>query len=169
MSQVTQKGAVKPQMNITPLIDVVFLLIIFFMLVSNIVAEEAVPMIVPEVDEPKTIQLGEVDRVVINVAPPDFDKESRTEGNVLAAPGEAQYLKIGTRRYAMTAEGLKEAQEVLAARVANGPKDAEGNSTLEVVLRADAALFYSEVQPVMTMITAANISKVNLVAFMPED
>jgi len=169
MSQVTEKGPVTPHMNITPLIDVVFLLIIFFMLVSNIVAEEAVPMIVPEVDEPKTRQLGEVDRVVVNVAPEEFDKDARLEGDRLAVPGEARYLKIGTRRYEMTAEGLKEAREVLAARVADGPKDAEGKSTLEVVLRADAALYYSEVQPVMTMITAANISKVNLVAYMPED
>ncbi len=169
MSQVTKKGAVTPSMNITPLIDVVFLLIIFFMLVSNIIAEEAVPMIVPTVDEPKTIDLGEVDRVVINVAPEDFDKDARLEGNVLAVPGVAKFLKIGTTTYEMSAEGLKTAEEALSARVENGPKNPDGTSSLEVVLRADAGLFYSEVQPVMTMITAAKIGKVNLVAFMPED
>ena len=61
-SQVFKRGPVTPQMNITPLIDVVFLLIIFFMLVTNIIAEEAVEMIVPQLDDPVTRELGNVDR-----------------------------------------------------------------------------------------------------------
>ena len=42
------------------------------------------------------------------------------------------------------------------------------NADAEVVLRADGALYYDGVQPVMAAITGAGISKVNLVALMPE-
>ena len=36
------------------------------------------------------------------------------------------------------------------------------------VLRADAALFYREVAPVLQAITAAGINKINMVAYLPE-
>jgi len=168
-SQVTRKGPVKPSMNITPLIDVVFLLIIFFMLVNNIVAEETVALIVPTLDDPKTRDLGDVDRIVINIAPAPFDQSERMKGNPLLHDPQAQFLKVGIRTFEMTPEGIKAATDALKEQVDRRPKNADGSSTLEVLLRADAALAYSEVAPVMTMITGAGVGKVNLVAFMPEE
>lgn len=169
MSQVTSKGPVTPSMNITPLIDVVFLLIIFFMLVNNIVAEESVEMIVPMLDDSKARELGEVSRVVINVAPEEFDRKQRLDGDPLLHGAEAKYLKVGMKTYDMTPEGMKSASDDLKERVEGAPKNADGTSVLEVLLRADAALAYGEISPVMTLITAAGVSKVNLVAFMPEE
>ena len=43
------------------------------------------------------------------------------------------------------------------------------NPNVEVVLRADSALYYHAVQQVMAAITEAGISKVHLVAYLPED
>ena len=40
---------------------------------------------------------------------------------------------------------------------------------LEVVLRADAALYYEEVQPVMTALTRAGIGTVHLAATLEEE
>ncbi len=162
MSKVIQRGAVAPSMNITPLIDVVFLLIIFFMLVNNIVSEETVDMILPEIENPQTRELGEVDRIVINVAPEPFTRSGR-EQFPLTHTGTASYIKVGTgsnSRFEITdlpgiTAKLKEAK-------AQRPD-------IQVLLRADGAIYYDLVQPLMGAVTAAGIETVNLVAYMPGD
>lgn len=162
MSKVVQRGAVAPSMNITPLIDVVFLLIIFFMLVNNIVSEETVDMILPEIDNPQTRELGEVDRIVINVAPEPFTRQGREEFP-LTHTGTASYIKVGTgsdSRFEITdIPGITaKLKEVKALR-----------PEVEVLLRADGAIYYDVVQPLMGAVTSAGIETVNLVAYMPED
>ena len=156
MSQVHQRGPTKPQMNITPLIDVVFLLIIFFMLVNRIAAEETVEMVVPELLDPKTYELGEVDKIVINVAPsPDQRGDDPLEFD-----GEPRYVKVGQRRYAV---------EDRAAITAELERIRALNPEVEVNLRADAALFFETVQPIMMAITDAKIGRINLVAYLPDE
>lgn len=162
MSKVVQRGAVAPSMNITPLIDVVFLLIIFFMLVNNIVSEETVDMILPEIDNPQTRELGDVDRIVINVAPEPFTRQGREEFP-LTHTGTASYIKVGTgsgSRFEITdlAGITAKLKEVKALR-----------PEVEVLLRADGAIYYDVVQPLMGAVTSAGIETVNLVAYMPED
>ncbi|MEM1099284.1 MAG: biopolymer transporter ExbD [Planctomycetota bacterium] len=159
MSKVFQRGTVKPEMNMTPLIDVTFLLIVFFMLVSNIVANESVPMVVPELSDPKTRELGEVDKVVVNIAPASFSGDARLD-SPLDHPGSAQFVQLGAgTRYDMgRLAGLTEALK----------QEVEARPDVEVLLRADAALYYSQVQPVMDAITDAGVGVVNLVALMPD-
>ncbi len=160
MSKVFQRGTVKPEMNMTPLIDVTFLLIVFFMLVSNIVASESVPMVVPNLTEPRTRDLGEVEKVVVSIAPASFTGEARLE-NPLDHPGQAQFVQLGSgARF-----GLDELDRLTAALEAEVKKNPE----VEVLLRGDAALYYGQVQPVMDAITAAGVGVVNLVALMPEE
>ena len=142
----------------TPLIDVTFQLIIFFMLVNNIIAEENVPMFVPDLDEPKTRQLGEVERLTVNVAPMPFDRRTRAQGNRLDLPGQATRVRVAMQDYSVAdLEGIRSA---LVHRRQASPK-------VEVLLRADAALYYRQVQPIMEAISAARIVKVNVVAMMP--
>ena len=156
-SHVHQRGPSTPQMNITPLIDVVFLLIIFFMLVNNIVAEENVEMVVPKLVDPKTFELGETERVVVNLAPAPGQ---RTIDQPLAWAGQPAYVNVSLTRF--TPDDLAGITEALkAARVAN--------PQVEVLLRCDAAVYYHAVEPIMTAITDAGISKVNLVAYLPGD
>ena len=52
--------------NMTPMIDVVFLLIIFFMLVSNFASAENVPMELPKPFKSQAKQVKLRDRVIIN-------------------------------------------------------------------------------------------------------
>lgn len=149
-------------MNITPLIDVVFLLIIFFMLVNNIVSDESVEMVLPALDPPHTRELGEVSRVVVNVAPEPFTTQGRA-GHPLEHAGRARFVKVGTgagSQFAATdIAGITAALTALRA----------ANPQLQVLLRADAALFYDQVRPVMGAVTAAGIQTVNLVAYLPEE
>lgn len=158
MSQVHQKGTATPEMNMTPLIDVTFQLIIFFMLVSNIVSEENPEMIVPDLINPKTRELGEVERITLNVEPMPFDLKDRSNRNPLDHPGEATQVKISITGY-----GTGETEAIRAALV----EARQANPETSVVLRADAALYYREVQPVMDAIVSADIKQVDVVAKMP--
>ena len=162
MSKVTERGAVTPTMNITPLIDVVFLLIIFFMLVNNIVTEEVVEMELSQLDGSKAREIGELNRVVVNIAPQDFSRDGRQEAP-LEHVGTPAYVKVGTgsnSRFELgDIEGITgRLREVQAT-----------NPEVEVLLRADAAIFYNEVRPIMNAVTAAGIETVNLVAYRPEE
>lgn len=158
MSKVHKRGATSPQMNMTPMIDVVFQLIVFFMLVNNIISEEAVMMIVPELENPKTHELGEERRITVNVAPKSYDP-SRKIGD-LNIDGEASVIKVGLVEYKIgDIEGVTQTLKEAKTR----------NEDVEVLLRADSGLFYDEVQPIMQAITSAGIVKVNLVAYLPED
>ena len=157
-SQVHKTGPTTPQMNLTPLIDVVFQLIIFFMLVNNIAAREVVPMIVPDLEDPQTREMADDNRIVVSVAPADHTASDRSP-NPLMFSGTARYVQVGSaQRFNM--DQLSEVTDVLRRR-------REANADVRVILRADQALHYKEVQPVMAAITAADIETVHLVAFMP--
>ena len=160
MSKVTQRGAVAPTMNITPLIDVVFLLIIFFMIVSKIVSDQTVEMIVPALDEPKTREIPEDNTVIVNVAPQTYQRAERSD-NPLNFAGEAAYVQIGDR--------FKFPINDLAGVTAQLQKEKAERPDVEVLLRADGALYYEAVQPIMGAITGAGIETVNLVAYLPEE
>lgn len=147
-----------PQMNITPLIDVVFQLILFFMLVSNIVSNQAVEMIVPDLERPLTREMSDRGRVVVNIAPQHFSASSRID-SPLQFPGQARAVQIGNRAFDIAD---------LSGMVEQLRQAKEADPNLEVLLRADSALFYDQVAPVMQAIAQAGISTVNLVAYMPD-
>ncbi len=155
----------KPEMNMTPLIDVTFLLIIFFMIISNFIAEESVEMIVPELNKPEVRELDDAKRLVVNVAPAPYDKVDRQQ-NHLEWPGTAVLVQIGLKQFEVDQMELVTADLIYA--VDNAPTDDEGNSKLEVLLRADAALHYDQVEPVLGAISAAGIGTVHLVSYLPD-
>lgn len=160
MSKIYKKGAANSELNMTPLIDVTFQLIIFFMLVNNIVAQEAVQMIVPQLTDPKTRELGEVDnRMVVNIAPGPYENADRQGENVLNIDGRAVKVVIANREFDPT--NLQGITDFLKEYKAEKPEGL-------ILLRADAGLSYESVQPVMSAVTAAGISKINLVAYMPD-
>jgi len=162
-SQVFKRGPAKAEMNITPLIDVVFLLIVFFMLVNKIVSDETVPMYVPKVEDPKTRELGEVERVVINMASTSGRNET---SNPLSREGTAAFVQVGANQRFDPADLAGITTAVAAARES---AEAEGDEPVEVILRADTALFYDVVRPVLDAVTDAGVETVHLTAFLPED
>lgn len=133
---------VSPQMNMTPLIDVTFQLIIFFMLVSNLIGQEAVPMKVPQLADPQTRQLGESDRVVVNVLPNE---------DATLSP----WVQVGLTR--MRGSDRSAIADALSQAVSH-------NADVQVVLRADGSLNYQQVRPIIAAIRDAGVSVVHLVA-----
>lgn len=146
--------------NLTPMIDVTFQLIIFFLLVNNIVSEENVQMLVPKLFEPKVVELGEVARLVISIVPAEDPPTRKDKPDGLLVNGAASQVKLGFRLYSY--EELSELTDELKDSVTK-------NENIQVLLRADAATYYENVQPVLAAITGAGIKTVNLVAFLPDE
>jgi biopolymer transport protein ExbD len=148
-------------MNMTPLIDVTFQLIIFFMLVSNIVAEENPEMVLPVLREPQVELIGDGERVVVNLEPQPFTADRiRPDSDHLAWPGQPLRIRVGVRSYSLDALDLV-AQTLTEAR--------ERNPKVEILLRADSALHFQSVQPVLDAIAAAGVGQVKLVTYRYEE
>lgn len=125
-------------LNMTPMIDIVFQLIIFFMIVSefqNMEMEQVtLPFALKAKEEPKE---GQQNRIVVNVN----DKG-----------------KIRMMRRTYSANELK---LLLIERARNSPKDADGLPTIAVKLRADAECEYKFVQEVIVQCMRAYIWKLS--------
>ena len=162
MGRAIKRGPASPQMNMTPMIDVTFQLIIFFMLVNNIVAEESVTLMVPKLWEPKTKELGDIKRITINIRPMDADRDRTKMDDPLDIPGEP--APVGPIKVGLLEFGYDQLEDVTAEL----KQAREQNENVEILLRVDGGMKFEHVQPVMAAITAAKIKTVNLVAFLPE-
>ncbi|MFK7961707.1 MAG: ExbD/TolR family protein [Phycisphaerales bacterium] len=148
-----RRGPVRVHANLTPMIDVTFLLIVFFVLVSQIVETEHVDMDLPVLIDPSTEPPGEDARAVVNVVP-------GIGGDVLA-------YRLGSTRYPADDAGRAALTAALATRIA-------GNPQLRLNLRADRDSHYELVRPVLEAVAEATrrvpgaAPRVHLVV-IPED
>ena len=117
--------------NITPLIDIVFLLIIFFLAASHLARSEALePVELPEAVETDDETERTPRRLTVTVSP---------DGTTIS--GEP-----------MTVEGIK--QMIVA-----GHQQAEGKR-FEVRIRADHRVPYSQVEPIMLSCAEAGVTTI---------
>jgi len=141
--------------NVTPLIDVVMCLIVFFMMVSKLVKDEMVEMVIPR----STMGLEMEDqqgRLTINVVPPK-DKDD----NGMEIPVHLRGLptvKLAGQDM-ITGDGWK----ALTARLR---EERRTNPDLKVILRADENEKYDWIGPVLVACAQADIKNVNF-ATMP--
>jgi len=136
----------KVELNLTSMMDVVFQLIVFFLLVTNFTSNE-----LPELDPPEPDGFVAVDedrqRIVISVLPDDSGTRMRT-------------IQAGYKQY--TPVELDRITAMLKQRKAE-------QAHTRVDLRADKAIHYRDISRVLGAITAAKIQHVNLVAREPQD
>lgn len=133
---VYKRGRSRIEANLTPLIDVVFLLIVFFVLVSQIVEAESVELELPIPVDPATEPPSDENRVVINVIP--------GEG------GEALGYRLGANDYASGRAGVEAMTTHLAALF-------QANPSISINLRADQRTHYRWVEPAMQAVTDAAV------------
>ena len=159
MSHTTRRGPVKPTMNITPLIDVVFLLIVFFMLVSKIVTEEVPELQLPAPSETQAYREQSENRIIVNVVPMEkmegqvgptrpFSEVFNFKGDV--RDGTAEFITMGSRKWEIASgEQMAEFQTYLAESIAGRLKK-QGRPM--IFLRCDAAIYYKDAAKVLDMI-----------------
>ena len=134
MSAIYKRGNAEINANLTPMIDVTFLLIVFFVLVSQIVEVENVEMNLPQPIDPLTEPMGDEQRAVINIVP---DSSGRIEG-----------YRLGTRQFPSGTEGIAALTDQLAGLYAANP-------AMSVNLRADRRTHYEWVEPAMQAVVNA--------------
>ncbi len=135
MSLVYQRGNAKVRANLTPMIDVTFLLIVFFVLVSQIVEVENEEMELPAPMEAASGRMGDEQRAVINVLPE-------------VGSGRARGYRLGGHFFEVGEAGARDLAEHLAGLY-------EKNPQLSVNLRADQATEYRWIEPVMRAVGRA--------------
>ncbi len=121
--------------NLTSLIDVTFLLIVFFVLVSKIVEIEHVGMNLPEPVDPMSAKPGGEHQAVVNVLP--------------GPNGTAEGYAIRERFFAADAEGLEALTQHIAGLYADDPQ-------VRINLRSDQGITYEFVHPAMKAVTVAS-------------
>ncbi|MAI67449.1 MAG: hypothetical protein CMJ26_06200 [Phycisphaerae bacterium] len=104
--------------NLTPMIDVTFLLIVFFVVVSQIVDRDAVSMDLPSPENAAASVAEMQERVVVNIVPSDG--------------GAVQRVVVG--RHEISIDSLDELTAIVKTRLQGGAS--------EVYLRADRATRY---------------------------
>ncbi|RPG22105.1 MAG: hypothetical protein CBB69_001110 [Phycisphaera sp. TMED9] len=117
--------------NLTPMIDMTFLLVVFFVLVSRITAVEQVPMELPAPTDPASNSPDEAPRIVVNLP-----------GGEL---GESRIATLDQTAYQLDSQGLRDLESELRRRLGSSPE-------LQVNLRADRRLQYATVAPVIDTI-----------------
>lgn len=118
----------------TPLIDMAFLLIVFFVLVGQVTGGEFVELSLPRAGSDAPGLPGAERRLVVNVVP--------------ARDGGAASYRLGRTEFAPDADGL--------ARLARTLSDAiRAEPALEINVRADRATAYSWVSPAMDAVSDA--------------
>jgi len=180
MSNVTKRGAVKPTLNITPLIDVVFLLIVFFLLVNNIVTDEVPELKLPSLEKPETRQNADENRIIVNLIPEDEWEGDPGPGSpvgaVLARRGTAKYIRVTGQSFdVQDPDSLAAFRDHMVKVIGNR----RGAGDLRFLFRVDATIYYKDVIPVMDMLQNAMVeagldpekgeTMLDIVAYMPQD
>lgn len=134
MSHAYQRGFASVRGNLTPMIDVVFLLIVFFVLVSRLVDVESVEMELPHPPDAATLKPGQEQRVIINLLP-------RLDGTIAA-------YRVGGQDFAASVDGVNAMTAHLAAAYRRNP-------AVVVNVRADRATHYEWIEPVLDSVSRA--------------
>lgn len=136
------------QANLTPMIDVVFQLIIFFLLVAQFSQQRLIELELPSVANRQSERIVGESRAVINVVPRDQ----------MEAMGGA--YRIGALSFPDTFDGVEAMAETLRSIRARSPD-------VKVYIRADRVESYARVHPAMQAVTLAGIGQMELVTDAP--
>jgi len=133
--------------NATAMVDVIFMLTIFFMLVTRFSEAELIPMKLPAPDQSQASPESLPERVVINCR---LDER-------LGGSGDDALFSIGPNQ--------PEPLNVLSDRLASMKRASPG---LKVVIRADRRLPYHAVRRAMRMVASHGIEMLNVSAHVDD-
>ncbi len=135
MTRLHERGPARIEANLTPMIDITFLLVVFFVVVSTISEVESVEMELPKPQPTASAPPPEQSRSVLNVLP---DEE-----------GEAIGYRLNTVEYPLGNAGILALQNALVPMLRNNPE-------LRINLRADRRTSQRHIAPLLNAIRDAN-------------
>ena len=117
-------------MNMTPMIDVVFLLIIFFMIVTYLTQQELEELVLPKADMAMKDENPPERRMIINITRPG-------------------HYVVKRRNLGLVDDCLDQIRSNLAAMVDFFPREEDGCSKQPVLIRADLHTEFKYIQKVL--------------------
>lgn len=154
------------QFNMTAMIDVVFLLIIFFMLVCQFIVQENYRLFIP--DDCKAAEVSDhLDHNAVTVSvfqrpiPASSDAHSRN----IDSPCDVLYAVRSQQYDPMDPIYRNDREKLFADMAASIAQQAMRKSDALVHLRADHDVAYRDVQHVLLALGRAGITRVQLAAF----
>lgn len=145
----TLKSGSGQQTNLTPMIDVVFQLIIFFLLVAQFSRQQTIELTLPSVSNRESEQIKGESRAIINVVP--REQVARLGGD----------YRLGSLSFDATPQGIERLAEVLRSIKRRMPE-------CKVYIRAGRIESYERVHPAMQAVTLAGLSDMELVTIPPD-
>lgn len=150
--------------NMTPMIDIVFQLILFFMLIVDMSQEDLEEVILPIADQAREDKLPDQERWMINISHHvqncgeiQADRPCRIDG----------HWAIVMRKKAFDFDGLvAELRQVAALGLA---EDGSGISNRPVMVRADKRAPYEQIQKVLAACALNRIWRIDIGAAIPLD
>lgn len=172
-----QVGSGQIDINMTPMIDCTFQLIIFFILTAQMASQEIAPVAVPEPFESMAFNEvaggGEMNllpnKVTVNIVGPYGDDLKKRKS---VDSGDALYYRVGDRKIDIgDAEKLSTVMKLYLDTFIQDEKK-EGRQPDEknffVEIRGDQDVDYASVAPVMQAASDAGIAKMSITALVDE-
>jgi len=152
------------EMNLTPMIDCTFQLIIFFILTTRMTSEQLASLIPPDpVDSKAKEREGSEHKtvVIVNVYNKYGDKEDQREGDFLE-PMRATGYKIGQETIQIGEEAR--ITEILKERKQRHLNKGGSEQDIYIEVRADKDIGYDQILPVMEAASQAVIGEMYMTA-----
>lgn len=150
------------ELNMTSMLDVVFLLIIFFILVTNFSAADLPPLQPPDPTESTARKEENQVTRTVNIVPVT-NVVTRDGKQVTEMIGQASHIKAFGEDVPLSGAGYQRLTDLL---VTEKERQAEQEKEMIVDLRVHKTIPFKQVQPIMRAVAAAKIKRVNLVALV---
>lgn len=169
-SAVYKRGSGSIEFNMTPMIDVTFQLILFFIIAGQIASDALAKMQLAEPTRSQALETEKADvknKVLVNVVS-KADVDDKDVDPFLA--GQAAYYQIGSKRIpADDPVALREEIERLRDEgQAKLKASSRGQADFFVEIRADRRVHYKHVEPVLLAAAAAGVEKMNITALLDQ-
>ena len=161
------------QCNLIPMVDIMFLLLLFFILGADMSQREQADVILPQADmiqenkETSTEERTTTVNIQHRQESANFSCPLNKQGQVCR---EADHWLIVIRGREYAWENVEEQLKLEAQENMDSEKDPEANeflSKLKVTIRADRTASYGDVQRLIQMCSAAKIFKIEVAAAKP--
>ena len=159
--------------NLIPMVDIMFLLLLFFMLSADMGQRELEELVLPEADQvredPKVQDQTALTTINVHHRPDDanFKCPINTRGSICRDP---EHWLIAIRGQEFTKETVKDQLQMLADESLENDVDPLAKKRLsgrKVMIRADKAAPYGDVQKLIEVCSAVGIYKIEVGAAKP--
>lgn len=154
MARTRKTGAADISFNMTPMIDCVFQLLIFFMLTTQMASADFVNMKLPKPKPSQARKPAEENKVVVNVVPYTKDEIKKDS----TRKGMAKEYKLGSLVIATNN------MEKLVNELRNTQKASQKPKEFVVELRADQSIRYDQIEPALQAMQQAKLEKMYITA-----